>query len=163
MSINGTLESLGKTINDYRVVDANFDTEGSEYLTREIMSERGVPVPDFDIHALHQLNVEQQVAFAEIFSIAISGGGGAYFVDGPGGTGKSFLYRVLLAHIRSLGKIAIIVASSGRASSAFPGGRTAHSRFKIPINGLQGVRCQTKEIMSIISTVWSPRDYLSID
>ncbi|GAA0185859.1 hypothetical protein LIER_33147 [Lithospermum erythrorhizon] len=73
---------------------------------------------------------------------AVSGGGGAFFVDGPGGTGKSFLYRVLLAHIRSLGKIAIVVATSGITASAFPGGRTAHSRFKIPITVVKGVRCQ---------------------
>lgn len=38
--------------------------------------------------------------------------------DGPGGTGKTFLYRALLATVRSI----------------LPGGRTAHSRFKIPID-----------------------------
>jgi ATP-dependent DNA helicase PIF1 len=32
-----------------------------------------------------------------------------------------------------LGKIAIATATSGIAASIMPGGRTAHSRFKIPI------------------------------
>ncbi|GAA0170321.1 hypothetical protein LIER_24612 [Lithospermum erythrorhizon] len=67
---------------------------------------------------------------------------GVYFVDGPGGTGKSFLYKVLLAHIRSRGYIGLIVASSGIAASGFLGGRTAHSRFKIPIDGGPHVKCQ---------------------
>ncbi|CAA0842066.1 Unknown protein [Striga hermonthica] len=59
---------------------------------------------------------------------------GAFFIDGPGGTGKSFLYRALLATIRSRGNIALATATSGIAASILPGGRTAHSRFKIPID-----------------------------
>ncbi|KAL0021665.1 hypothetical protein WJX77_008631 [Trebouxia sp. C0004] len=51
-----------------------------------------------------------------------------FFVDGRGGTGKTFLYRLLLSHVRSQGKIALAVASSGLAALLLPGGRTAHSR-----------------------------------
>jgi hypothetical protein len=56
------------------------------------------------------------------------------FVDGPGGTGKTYLYKVLLATIRSQKKIVVATASSGVAASIMPGGRTAHSRFKIPLS-----------------------------
>lgn len=56
-----------------------------------------------------------------------------FFVDGPGGTGKTFLYKALLAHVRALGHIALAVASSGIAALLLDGGVTAHSRFKIPI------------------------------
>ena len=56
-----------------------------------------------------------------------------FFVDGPGGTGKTFLYKQLLNHIRSKGKIALAVASSGITALLLPKGRTAHSRLKIPI------------------------------
>ncbi|KAF3648141.1 hypothetical protein FXO38_04508 [Capsicum annuum] len=51
-----------------------------------------------------------------------------------GGTGKTFLYHALLAAIRSKGFVALAIASSGVATSILPGGRTAHSRFKIPIH-----------------------------
>ena len=54
-------------------------------------------------------------------------------MDGPGGTGKTYLYRALLAKVRSMDLIAVATATSGIASSIMPGGRTAHSRFKIPI------------------------------
>jgi ATP-dependent DNA helicase PIF1 len=54
-------------------------------------------------------------------------------VDGPGGTGKTFLYKALLAKVRSRGLIVIATATSGIAASILPGGRTAHSRFKISI------------------------------
>ena len=41
--------------------------------------------------------------------------GGAFFVDGPGGTGKTFLYSLLLARVRSASDIALPVASFGIA------------------------------------------------
>nr|XP_051229452.1 uncharacterized protein LOC127347285 [Lolium perenne] len=56
-----------------------------------------------------------------------------FFVDGPRGTGKTYLYKALLAKVRDMGLIAIATATSGIAASIMPGGRTAHSRFKIPI------------------------------
>ena len=51
-----------------------------------------------------------------------------FFLDGPGGTGKTFVYSLLLDTIRSRGDIAIAVASSGLAALLMPGGRTALSR-----------------------------------
>ena len=59
-----------------------------------------------------------------------------FFVDGPEGTEKTFLYNMILAYIRSLSGlngIAIAVASSGIAALLLSSGRTAHSRFKIPL------------------------------
>ncbi|XP_076951359.1 uncharacterized protein LOC143624673 [Bidens hawaiensis] len=60
--------------------------------------------------------------------------GGAFFVYGYGGTGKTFLWKTLELSIRSKGLIVLNVASSGIASLLLTGGRTAHSRFKISIN-----------------------------
>jgi len=56
-----------------------------------------------------------------------------FFVDGPGGHGKTFLFNMILAKVRSKQEIAIAVASSGIAALLLNGGRTAHSRFKIPL------------------------------
>ena len=44
----------------------------------------------------------------------------------------SFVGNAVLAKVRSSGKIALAVASSGIASTLLDGGRTAHSRFKLP-------------------------------
>ena len=57
-----------------------------------------------------------------------------FFVYGHGGTGKIYLYRTILAAIRSKGKIALAVTSSSIAALLLPGGWTTHSRFHIPIN-----------------------------
>jgi hypothetical protein len=56
------------------------------------------------------------------------------FIDGPGGTGKTFVFHALLAKVRSQGKIALAVASSGIAAILLPGGATAHSTLKIPLS-----------------------------
>ncbi|GJT93726.1 ATP-dependent DNA helicase RRM3-like protein, partial [Tanacetum coccineum] len=60
--------------------------------------------------------------------------GGMFFVYGYGGTGKTYLYKTMSAALRSKGEIVLNVASSGIAALLLEGGRTAHSRFAIPIN-----------------------------
>jgi ATP-dependent DNA helicase PIF1 len=56
-----------------------------------------------------------------------------FFVDGPGGTSKTFLYRCLIATIHLEGLIAVATATSGIAASILTSGHTTHSVFKIPI------------------------------
>ena len=50
-----------------------------------------------------------------------------FFVYGHGGTGKTYLYRTILVAVRSKGKIALAVASSGIVALLLPGGWIAHS------------------------------------
>jgi hypothetical protein len=56
-----------------------------------------------------------------------------FFVDGQGGAGKTFLYNVILAKVRSGGKVALALASSGIAALLLDDGTTAHSRLGLPI------------------------------
>ncbi|GAA0147725.1 hypothetical protein LIER_36572 [Lithospermum erythrorhizon] len=140
--INDTLESLGRNINEFHLVSFKFATSESECYIREIIAERNIPVPEEDLHEINVLNKEQKEAYDIIYNNEMTNKGGLYFVDGAGGTGKSFLYKVLLAHSRSKGFTTLIVASSDIAYSGFIGGRTAHSRFKIPIDGGPNKRCQ---------------------
>jgi ATP-dependent DNA helicase PIF1 len=69
------------------------------------------------------------------------GRGGVFFVYGYGGTGKTFIWTTLCAALRSRGEIVLPVASSGIAATLLPGGRTAHSRFTIPINVNENSTC----------------------
>ncbi|XP_076907331.1 uncharacterized protein LOC143563738 [Bidens hawaiensis] len=70
--------------------------------------------------------------------------GGVFFLYGYGGTGKAFLWKTLSVAIRSKGQIVLNVASSGIASLLLSGGRTAHSRFHIPINLNEDSTCSIK-------------------
>ena len=66
---------------------------------------------------------------------------GAFFLHGPAGTGKTFLYNCLYSHFLAQEKIVLCVASSGIAAQLLPGGRTAHSRFKIPLTNDTNAVC----------------------
>nr|GEV75526.1 ATP-dependent DNA helicase PIF1-like [Tanacetum cinerariifolium] len=61
------------------------------------------------------------------------------------GTGKTFLYKALLPNVRSRGLIALATASSGAAVNNMTWGRTAQSRFKIPINLTTNSMCNIKK------------------
>jgi ATP-dependent DNA helicase PIF1 len=82
-----------------------------------------------------------------------------FFVDGPGGTGKTFLYKIILARVCSEGLIEIATATSGIAASILPGGRTTHSRFKIPITLTENSTCSfskqsgTAELLRMASLI----------
>ncbi|XP_049365685.1 uncharacterized protein LOC125830542 [Solanum verrucosum] len=92
-----------------------------------------VKMPTEDMDAKSKLNPHQTQTFKTILQRANSGTTRLFFVDGPGGTGKTFLYLTLLANIRSRGMIVLASASSGVASIILPGGCTTHSRFEIPL------------------------------
>jgi len=68
-----------------------------------------------------------------------------YFVDAPGGTGKTFVFNAILAAIRGEGKVAIAVASSAIASQLLKGGTTAHRRFGIPLSLNQHSLCKCSD------------------
>lgn len=60
--------------------------------------------------------------------------GGFFFLDAPGGTGKTFLISLILATLRADHKIALAIASTGIAATLLAGGKTAHSALKLPLN-----------------------------
>ncbi|KAG7987410.1 hypothetical protein I3843_03G132500 [Carya illinoinensis] len=117
-SISFTLESMGKDINSFHLLDDNICFDEDQVESREIDDELAVEIPEEDIVA------------SEVFSNEAA----TFFVDGPGGTGKTFLYKAFFAAVRSRKLVALATASSGVAASILPGGRTAHSRFKIPLD-----------------------------
>uniref|UniRef100_A0A8C5PSH2 ATP-dependent DNA helicase n=1 Tax=Leptobrachium leishanense TaxID=445787 RepID=A0A8C5PSH2_9ANUR len=56
-----------------------------------------------------------------------------YFLDGPGGSGKTYLYQTLLHSFRGNKEVALAVDSTGIAANLLKGGRTYHSQFKLPV------------------------------
>lgn len=138
--IKNMLESMGKDIASFPLpkIDESYDTTAGE--VREIIEEAMIEVDHEHTCLASSLNPEQRSAFDEILGVVDSGNGGIFFVDGPGGTGKTFLY--LLTRIRSKSKIVVATATSSVAASIMPGGRTAHSRFKIPLNIEEGAVCK---------------------
>uniref|UniRef100_A0A0D3CXA3 ATP-dependent DNA helicase n=1 Tax=Brassica oleracea var. oleracea TaxID=109376 RepID=A0A0D3CXA3_BRAOL len=93
---------------------------------------------------ISKMTCEQRNIYDQILSAVDKRDGGMFFVSGFGGTGKTFLWKLLSAAIRSRGDIVLNVASSGIASLLLQGGRTAHSRFGIPLNPDEFSSCTMK-------------------
>ncbi len=85
---------------------------------------------------LQSLNNGQRHAFDKIWQSIICKEGKVFFIYGFGGCGKTYLYEALCHALRAEGIIIICVASTGLACLLLPGGQTAHSAFKIPIDTL---------------------------
>ena len=93
----------------------------------------------------YQLKIYQHVVTAEENKKQL-----LLFVYGHGGTGKTYLWTTILSYFRSIGKIVLAVAASGIASLLLPSGRTAHSRFVIPLD-LNGKRsCNIKKKTQLV-------------
>jgi ATP-dependent DNA helicase PIF1 len=84
---------------------------------------------------------EQKAIYEKITAAIRSDQGGVFFLNGYGGTEKTFMWRTLASALRSKGEIVLTVASSGIASLLLPGGRTAHSKFKIPVPTFENSTC----------------------
>jgi ATP-dependent exoDNAse (exonuclease V) alpha subunit len=83
------------------------------------------------LSSLSKMNAGQKQAFSALID-CLHDGSGVLFLDGPAGTGKTFIIRAFISYIYSKHKKPIIVASTGLAASLYEEGCTAHSMFKIP-------------------------------
>ncbi|KAK9872125.1 hypothetical protein WA026_016177 [Henosepilachna vigintioctopunctata] len=125
---NKVLSCLGMTAPNRHMHDAlNHELQREQQYDIEVLAETvRTNVP--------QLNQEQKNVYDTLIEAVNSGSGGIYFLDAPGGTGKTFLISLLLARIRSQNDVALALASSGIAATLLEGGRTAHSALKLPLN-----------------------------
>ncbi|KAK4394704.1 hypothetical protein Sango_1624700 [Sesamum angolense] len=90
-SLNLFLESMGKSISlyDLPIRPTNMDNVDCEF-PREIQDEMSIQIPPEDYEAELKLNFEQHKAFSMIIDVIQKGKSGIFFIDGPGGTGKTF-------------------------------------------------------------------------
>ncbi len=91
------------------------------------------------------LNPDQRAAFDAIVQAIETKSGRCFFLHGPGGTGKTFVYNTLCHFLRGQDMIVICVASSGIAALLLIGGRTVHSTFKVPIEIHESSVCNIRK------------------
>ena len=141
IDIRNMLQSMGNDIRSFPLLDIDHSYDDASHIPREIFEEASVEQNPEDVLLCDSLNTEQRSTYDEIMATVCSKQDGLFFVDGPGRTGNTFLYRALLAKLRSQDKIAMAIATSGVTASIMPGGRMAHSRFKIPLTVVEGGCC----------------------
>ncbi len=70
-----------------------------------------------------------------------------------GGTDKTFVWTTFMSCLQKQGKIVLVVASLGITSLLFMGDKTAHSRFKIPIDLHDESTCNITQHMKVAELV----------
>nr|GEW31827.1 ATP-dependent DNA helicase PIF1-like [Tanacetum cinerariifolium] len=142
--INVYMQSMGKSVDDFDLPELNLDLSMQSGGFQEVKEEYFIIVEEEHLHARETLNTDQQAAYTEIIKHVDADSPGVFFIDGPG-DGKMYLYKALLAEVRSCGLLVVTTASSGAVANNMPGGRTAHSRFKIPLNVHNNSVCNIKK------------------
>ncbi|KAK9733000.1 hypothetical protein RND81_04G037300 [Saponaria officinalis] len=148
MEIDKILMKYGKRLKDIKNMSQPKDSEVEGMENKLIMDERM-----YDRKRLHsewsskikQLNTVQLEVYNAVMSAVNKKLEEVIFDYGHGGTGKTFLYGTISAKLRAENKIVLNVASSDIAALLSPGGRTAHSRFEIPIELFDYSTCNVKQ------------------
>ncbi|XP_055835092.1 uncharacterized protein LOC129903565 [Solanum dulcamara] len=91
------------------------------------------------------LNDCQKIAYDAIITSVVNEEGRLFFINGHGGTGKTFLWNTIISKLRSQSKIVLPVATSGITALLLPNGRTEHSRFHIPLDVNAESTCEIRQ------------------
>ncbi|XP_016566994.2 uncharacterized protein LOC107865177 [Capsicum annuum] len=140
---------MGHDINKYKLVPENIKASATAKETKDVQFERNIKVFKEDLLLEKKLNTEQRRAYTLIIDRIFSNKVGVFFIDGLGGTGKSYLYRSLLGTIRSKGFVALATASFSVVASILSGGRTV----KIPVDIDENTNCNVSKQSSLASLI----------
>ena len=67
-----------------------------------------------------------------------------FFIDGPGGRGKTFVYNYIVKAVIGRGLSVATCAWTGIAAALLYNGKTVHSLFKLPVPVLDNCSCKIK-------------------
>ena len=87
---------------------------------------------------IEKLNIKQREVFIKILDSVyqenVEGDKkNCFFIDGPGGSGKTFLYETLWYYLKMNNKNVCSMAFTGIAATLLPQGKTVHKVFKLPV------------------------------
>ena len=94
---------------------------------------------------LTRLDIGQKAAYDSIMASVINKEGKLFFVHGPGGCGKSFLWNTLAHSVRGQELIVLCITFSDIAALILIGGQTAYFALLIPIDIHKDSFCMIKK------------------
>ncbi|KAK9873683.1 hypothetical protein WA026_023683 [Henosepilachna vigintioctopunctata] len=132
--IDHILRYLGKTARDFNLPD--YHSEADEDLL-DIDEDPVENIGDIEIFNPQELNSGQRKVFDVVVNAvnsSLSEHPRYFYLQGSGGTGKTYLYNTLISTLTSQDIPVIAVAFTGIAALLLKNGRTAHSAFRLPLN-----------------------------
>ena len=146
--ISALLRAAGFINTEMRLPEPVFTTDTQQQRANEIASEylhnRYDRVEEQSIaqNMVPMLNDDQKRFFDRFMHCVNTGNDKKlFFLDGPGGSGKTFLNRTILSTLRGMGQVCTVSVWTGMAASLYKGGRTIHSTFKLPFDIDSAVTC----------------------
>ncbi|XP_059311363.1 ATP-dependent DNA helicase PIF1-like [Lycium ferocissimum] len=146
--IESILRKMGKSLKDIDGLplpdSALMNETGNRLINEELDYDKGALKKVHD-KSFALLNDCQKSAYEAILTSVEKEEGRLFFINGHGGTGKTFLWNTIISKLRSQSKIVLPVATSGIAALLLPNGRTAHSRFHIPLDISAESTCEIRQ------------------
>ena len=139
LAIDDELAQMGSRLSNHNDMPQPTPLTEQEKLTQIFRSEKFNITQQEEIVQLlaPKLNDEQMALFEAVYLAVHTPKEEAitrqFILNAPAGYGKTFTFKVIAAKIRAERGIVLCVGSTGLAAQNLEGGRTAHSRFKIPI------------------------------
>lgn len=147
LDIEDRLQGLGKELKDYGLPDPSHAARQSimaldasmtrnalpRVLREEMCYDRGEQTTAGNAH-YEVLTNGQRIVTDHVLDCIQRGQPAAIFVHANAGCGKTFMFNTMLEKVRGQGHVALAVAQSGIAATLLRGGRTAHSRFHLPLD-----------------------------
>lgn len=129
----GSLEEHGKTLHGYGLPEPTVHGTEVSFEHRRWADLLPSMAENCDV-AFSKFNSQQHQIFLDIDHAVVENRPLQAFVDGPAGTGKTFLINACCNRTRTRHKIVLATATSGFAAQLFLGGRTTHATFKVCIH-----------------------------
>jgi polynucleotide 5'-kinase involved in rRNA processing len=123
-SLRDVLAKFSKTLEDFGLPTpfVAFDRLKTNRLL-EVEHNYNVEVLQAEVvMAIENLNDGQRAAYNGVIDAYAAHHTKVIFINGPGGTGKTYIENLILNAVRSRGDIALVVASSGIATLLLSGG-----------------------------------------
>ena len=120
------LTDLGKSYHEILPMEIPRLNDHVETIDRDFHRNRGI-----ELYPL--LNAEQKSVVDSVIQVLETGESQFFFVDGPGGSGKTFVYTTLYHLLLSRGITVLSVAWTGIAANLLPQGRTVTSAFRLVV------------------------------
>ena len=148
LDLEDRLQGLGKDLKDFglpipsdqeRAVVMAYDASMMRrnalprILREEMCYDRGEQTAAGNAH-YEMLTEGQRAVTDHVLDSIQRGESAAIFVHANAGCGKTFTFNTMLEMVRGQGHVALAVAQSGIAATLLQGGRTAHSRFRLPLD-----------------------------
>ncbi|XP_029172378.1 uncharacterized protein LOC114941527 [Nylanderia fulva] len=129
---------------------ANFPEIEQEIEEHEINDEEQIEEDtSIGMRQYEQLNTEQKEIVDAILIATSNNNDNCFYIDGPGGSGKTFIYTTLYYLLKSRGKIINTMAFTGIAATLLPNGKTIHKVFGLPVplfaDSTSNIKVQSKE------------------